>query len=115
MSRSDTSGESGSRGNNGSSLLNIDPATGLDRDAAGQKYSCARCGRSYLHQVIKATRHLRHTHATFCIVYTGSIASDRNNVFKQNIRGIVQSKISKLGKRRYATKTFYSEFIFSYG
>ena len=47
--------------------------------------------------------------------FVSVIANDRNNVFKQNIRGIVQSKISKLGKRRYATKTFYSEFIFSYG
>ena len=45
ISRSDTSGESGCRGNGSMSL---DPA---NNDPNVQKYACARCGRSYLHQV----------------------------------------------------------------
>jgi hypothetical protein len=47
ISRSDTSGESGSRGNGSASVLD---QSGADRDPS-QKYACARCGRSYLHQV----------------------------------------------------------------
>ena len=46
ISRSDTSGESGCRGGNGS--MSLDPA---NNDPNVQKYACARCGRSYLHQV----------------------------------------------------------------
>ena len=48
ISRSDTSGESGCRGNGNMSL---DPA---NSDPNVQKYACARCGRSYLHQVRSA-------------------------------------------------------------
>jgi hypothetical protein len=49
ISRSDTSGESGCRGNGSMSL---DQAN----DPNVQKYACARCGRSYLHQVFNFPR-----------------------------------------------------------